>query len=278
MLHPLLLRHGVLSTTQLDLAGLARPERDAAIRDGRLVRIRRGWYARTDADDEVIAAVRARGCVSCASALRMHGVWVPEALAGRHVRHADHRREQGRRGCLPHGANPPVRSAIDDLETAFRCVLRCGSAEDVVVVADSLLHLRLASAEELRTWMRGAPRRVAELLDTTDAAESGLETIVRVRLRSCNLRVRTQVWIGQRRVDLVVGDRLVVECDGAEHHGGWAAHSADRARDRALVAAGYVVMRVTYRQVLDDWPAVEQEILAVVRRRGHRWPRRRDAV
>lgn len=278
MLDPLLLRHGVLSTTQLDLVGLARADRDAAIRSGRLVRIRRGWYARTDADDEAVAAVRAQGCVSCASVLRMRGVWVPETLAGRHVRHADHRREQGRRGCRPHGSNPPVRAAIDDIETAFRCVLRCGSAEDVVVVADSLLHLRLASADELRAWMRTAPRRVAALLDATDVAESGLESIVRVRLRSCNLRVRTQVWIGRRRVDLLVGDRLVIECDGAEHHGTWAAHAEDRARDRALVAEGYTVMRVTYRQVLDDWPSIEQQVLDVVRRRGHRWPRRQDAV
>ncbi|WP_144720221.1 endonuclease domain-containing protein [Agrococcus jejuensis] len=278
MLDPLLDRLGVLSAAQLDAMGVTRRSRDEAVARGRLVRVRRGWFARPDADRTVVDAVRAEGCVSCASALRLRGAWVPEGLAGRHVRHADHRREQGRRGCLPHGGNPPVRAALDDLETAFRCVLRCGSAEDVVVIADSLLHLRLVTLEDLAASARSAPRWVTGLLATTDRAESGLESIVRVRLRSCRLRVRAQVWIGARRVDLVVGDRLVIECDGAEHHGGWAAQSADRARDRALVASGYLVMRVTYRQVLDDWPAIEQEILAVVRRREHRWPRRRDAV
>ena len=161
---------------------------------------------------------------------------------------------------------------------AFRCVLRCGSVEDVIVIADSLLHLRLATREELAAWARDAPQRIASRLEETDAAESGLESIVRVRLRSRRLRVRAQVRIGPRRVDLVVGDRLIIECDGAEHHGGWEAQASDRARDRALLAAGYLVMRVTYRQVLDDWPTIEQEILAVVRRREHRWPRRRDAV
>ncbi|GAA2175184.1 hypothetical protein GCM10009846_24090 [Agrococcus versicolor] len=159
---------------------------------------------------------------------------------------------------------------MDDVETAFRCVLRCGSDEDVVVVADSLLHRGDATRDELERWMRDAPARVRALLARVDAAESGLESIVRIRLRSCGIRVRTQVWIGRRRVDLLVGDRLVVECDGAEHHAGWTAHAADRERDRELVAAGYVVVRVTYRQVVDDWEAVLQDVLAIVRRRGHR--------
>lgn len=245
---------------------------------GSLIRIRRGWYATPDADATIVGAVRGEGCVSCASALRLRGVWVPETLDAKHVRHADHRRERGRTGCRPHGANPPVVAAVDDVETAFRCVLRCGSDEDVIVTADSLLHLRLATREDLAAWARAAPERALALLGAADVAESGLESMTRVRLRSRRLRVRTQVWIGRRRVDILVGDRLVIECDGAEHHSGWTAQAADRARDRELVAAGSVVMRVTYRQVLDEWPSIEQEILAVVRRRGHRWPRRRDAV
>ncbi len=36
--------------------------------------------------------------------------------------------------------NHPSASVIDDIETSFRCVLRCGSREDIVVVVDSLLH------------------------------------------------------------------------------------------------------------------------------------------
>jgi len=278
MIDQLLLRIGVLSAAQLDDIGWTRRPRESAIADGRLLRIRRGWFARPGADPSAVAAIQADGCLSCASALRLRRVWVPESLAGSHVRHADHRREQGRRGCLPFGANPPVRAAVDDLETAFRCALRCGSGEDVVVIADSVLHRGLATREELASWMRDAPQRIASRLEATDAAESGLESIVRLRLRSQRLLVRAQVRIGRWRVDLVVGDRLIIECDGAEHHRGWDAQASDRARDRALLAAGYLVMRVTYRQVLDDWPTIEQEVLAIVRRREHRWPRRRDAV
>lgn len=173
MLDPLLRRLGVLSTSQLEREGLSKRLRDAAVARGSLIRIRRGWYATPDADATVVAAVRGEGCVSCASALRLHGVWLPETLDARHVRHADHRREQGRTGCRPHGTNPPVAAAIDDVETAFRCVLRCGSDEDVVVIADSLLHLRLATNEDLAAWARAAPGRTLALLGTTDVAESG---------------------------------------------------------------------------------------------------------
>jgi very-short-patch-repair endonuclease len=270
VLDPLLHSVGVLSTAQLAASGWSASAVRRAVAEGRLSRLRPGWLALPGAHAATVRAVRADGCLSCADALRLRGVWVPEALGSGHVRrgrHAAHRRAVG---CRPYGANPRVTSAVDDVETAFRCVLRCGSDEDVVVVADSLLHRGDATRDELERWMRDAPVRVRALLARVDVAESGLESIVRVRLRSCGIRVRTQVWIGQRRVDLLVGDRLVVECDGAEHHAGWAAHAADRERDRELVAAGYAVVRVTYRQVVDDWDAVLRDVLAIVRRRGHR--------
>ncbi|WP_344342725.1 endonuclease domain-containing protein [Agrococcus versicolor] len=144
------------------------------------------------------------------------------------------------------------------------------------MVGDALLHHRLATRDQLERWSTPAPQRVRTLLDRLDDAESGLESIVRLRLRALGVTVRAQVWIGTRRVDLLVGERLVVECDGAEHHGVWQAHEADRARDRALTALGFVVVRLTYRQILDDWPVVEQDLLAIIRRGEHRAPRRRD--
>ncbi|WP_157674737.1 type IV toxin-antitoxin system AbiEi family antitoxin domain-containing protein [Agrococcus jejuensis] len=275
MIDPLIRQHGVLTVAQLERLGLDRASREAAVRAGALLRVRPGWYARADASPTVVAAVKAGGCVSCASALRLRGAWVPAALDRTHVRRA--RRSDGirpPRDCRPHGPLPPVTSAIDDLETAFRCLLRCGSIEDVVVVADSLLHRRLATRDELNSWMRGAPSRIRALLDEVDVAESGTESMTRFRLRRRNVRVRTQVWIGRRRVDMVVGDLLVIECDSDEHHGSWQAHSADRERDRILVADGYVVVRLTYRQIVDDWPTVERDLLAIIRRGAHRRPRR----
>ena len=276
MVDPVLVRHGVLTAAQLRLLGWSRRDRDAAVADGRLTRVRDGWFAASAADPRVVAAVRAGGCLGCASALRAHGAWVPESLGRDHVRLA--RRADGAgtsRGCRPYGRMPPVHDAVDPIDVAFRCLLRCGSDEDVVVVADSLLHLGLATMHELERWVDTAPSRFRALLSRTAAAESGLESIVRLRLRRHRIGVRTQVQIDDMRVDMVVGEVLVIECDGAEHHGSWAAHAADRARDRRLAVMGYRVIRLTYRQVLDDWPAVERDILALVRADAHRAPRTR---
>jgi hypothetical protein len=49
-------------------------------------------------------------------------------------------------------------------------------------------------------------------------------------------------------------ERLIVELDGYETHGTRAAFERDRARDRALMAAGWRVARITKRQ-LDDAPS-----------------------
>lgn len=274
MVDPVILRHGVLSVRELEDLGLGRSQRESALASGRLERVRTGWFARPDADPDLVAAVRGRACVACASALRLRGAWVPESLGRHHVRAARRNDRWRPDGCRSYGLATPVSSAIDDVATAFRCLLRCGSSEDVVVVADSLLHLGLATRDDLTAWCADAPLRTRALMSTVDVAESGTESMTRIRLRRRRIRVCPQVWIGRRRVDLVVGDLLVIECDGAEHHASWQAQSADRERDRTLVAEGYVVVRLTYRRIVHDWPRVEQYLLAIVRRGGHRRPRR----
>ena len=50
--------------------------------------------------------------------------------------------------------------------------------------------------------------------------------------------------------------RVVVETDGFRHHGDRTAFEADRARDAHLQSLGFRVLRFTYRQVMEDRPAV----------------------
>ena len=45
----------------------------------------------------------------------------------------------------------------------------------------------------------------------------------------------------------------------------------DRAHDLELASRGYLVVRVTYRQVMQLWDTVEAAILAITQRREHRW-------
>ena len=50
--------------------------------------------------------------------------------------------------------------------------------------------------------------------------------------------------------------RLVIEVDGHAFHGHRTAFERDRRRDQILAAAGYIVIRVTWRQLVDEPVAV----------------------
>jgi hypothetical protein len=56
--------------------------------------------------------------------------------------------------------------------------------------------------------------------------------------------------------------RLVVETDGWRDHGTRVAFERDRAKDAALVAAGYAVLRFTKRQIADDPDTVADRVRA----------------
>jgi very-short-patch-repair endonuclease len=58
----------------------------------------------------------------------------------------------------------------------------------------------------------------------------------------------TDRWIG--RVDFLFGTRLVVEVDGDEHHTSFLDRVADATRDAAFDAAGRVVLRFTWDDVV----------------------------
>lgn len=267
--------HGVYPTRQLHELGLSRSQLRTAARRGQLVRMRTGWWARPDADARVVAAVAAGGVLSCVSALRLHGVWVPAGDAV-HIRLARGARRLSTRYCLPFGPNIPLSGAVDDVRTSVLCAVRCLDPEGAVVVLDSVLNLGHATVEDLREWLSTCPQKVKDLLARCDLAEAGTESMVRLRLRSLGIRVRPQAWItAHMRVDLLIGDRLIVECDSVEHHTSSAAYEADRRRDRELMAMGYRVIRLTYRQIHEEWPAIEQSLLTIIRAGQHRWPRRR---
>lgn len=97
---------------------------------------------------------------------------------------------------------------------------------------------------------------------TLPFADSGLETVVIPRLRWLKLPLRRQVVIAGRPVDVLIGDRLVLQIDGGHHIG--AQRDADNAHDAQLKLMGYHVIRVSYRQVIDDWPSVHDVIALAV--------------
>jgi very-short-patch-repair endonuclease len=72
---------------------------------------------------------------------------------------------------------------------------------------------------------------------------------------------RTNVVVHGYEVDLFWPDqRLVVEIDGYAFHSSRRAFERDRARDAALQAAGYRVVRFTWRQIVHDSLAVVAQL------------------
>jgi hypothetical protein len=63
------------------------------------------------------------------------------------------------------------------------------------------------------------------------------------------------------------------ELDGREWHSSPEAFAEDRRRDLILHERGYFVVRLTYAQVMFEWPRVEGMIRELVVRHKHLWPR-----
>lgn len=72
---------------------------------------------------------------------------------------------------------------------------------------------------------------------------------------------QTNTKVGRYEVDMLWRDqRLVVEIDGYAFHSGRAAFERDRVRDADLQALGLRVLRVTWRQIVDEHEAVVARI------------------
>jgi very-short-patch-repair endonuclease len=263
----------VMTADQLRRRGVRRSEVERALLSGDLLRVRRGWYATAAADPSIVAAVRAGGRLTCVSLLGRCGVWVMDD-ATVHVRVPKGRSVQRRPDIRLHWTQEPLalEEVLDAPDDALDCAVHCLDLAQAVAVADSAVNVGLLTmtAAERRLSRSPRGRRILEHWDPR--AESGLETLMRLALRAARLRVRSQVRIGGiGRVDLLVGDRLVMELDGAAWHGGVADFERDRARDRALMARGCLIMRASYRQVMSQRPMIVGQVLELVRRREHLW-------
>jgi very-short-patch-repair endonuclease len=237
---------------------------------GVVERLRRGWYATSDVTPDIRRAVSAGGIVTCVSALSARGLWtMPHTDL--HVLVAsgiDVRRRAGIRLHWTHDRIDLARS-IDDVESALLVAVSCLDLRAAVVVVDSALNRGVIAPRTLERLFSASPggRRVLAVAD--GRAESGIETLARLGLRRLRLRVRSQVVIpGVGRVDLLIGDRLILEVDGRQWHTDF---EADRARDRRLVALGYLLIRASYRQILEEWDVIAEQVATLVRRNEHRW-------
>ncbi|WP_292815621.1 DUF559 domain-containing protein [Microbacterium sp.] len=148
----------------------------------------------------------------------------------------------------------------------MRSSIRSKPSEAALAIWESALNKRLLEPEVLRRMPLPAAAR--QLLERASPwSDSGLETFVVPRLLWLRLPLRRQIWIAGHRVDLLIGDRLMLQIDGGHHVG--AQREEDIAHDAALCLLGYHVIRVGYAQVIDRWHEVQDLIMRAVAQRLH---------
>ncbi|MCS5718577.1 DUF559 domain-containing protein [Herbiconiux sp. CPCC 205763] len=281
---------GVASNDYLAARGVPAPALNNAVARGSLLRLRRGWVSLPDAPPDVIRAVRVGGRLSCLSVLKRHDLWcatdsrlhirVPadaQNLSSPHDRRVPLGRPE-RFGIVLHRSHraqflDEPEGPVDSFAWALLHSITCQSKIDAIVTLDSALKQGRISLTELEFLAAGLQKTFRAYFALTDPnAASGLETKARLGLRRYNIASRSQVKIrGVGNVDLLIGDRLVVETDGREWHTKPAAYLEDRRRDLALAELGYLVLRLSYAQVMDEWERVVVVIRAIVARDEHRW-------
>jgi very-short-patch-repair endonuclease len=276
---------GAAKTVELRMAGFSKGQLAAAVRTRRLLRPRKAWYVLPSTPQALAAAVRVGGRATCVTALHLHDVWLTDHIPLVHV--AVHRAASRLRAVSnPHERQTAVGDAIvhwadtprprlatgsrlfEPPAAVLRDVIGCLTGEELLATVESALSLRYVSVSEWTALLDGMSRAEHAFLEQASGLSgSGIETLFVSRIRRLGLRVRQQVQIGQDRVDAVIGDRLVVELDGAKFHD----PHADHVRDARLVIAGRHVLRFDYWQVFYDWSTVEKAVLASVIRGDHLW-------
>lgn len=242
-----------------------------AVRGGSLVRLRAGWFALPAHDERAAAAVRDGGVLTCVDALRFHELWVPPGHCGLHLRRSTNLTGVNV-ACRPFGGSLRTATrAVDPVPVALAYAARCLSDEEWIAVGDSYLNLTGKTRADLRSELRGAGRTVERRIAKTDRrAQSGTESIARVRLRSAGFDVTVQPYVeGVGWADLRIG-RLLIECDSVLHHATRTGYANDRRRDRRALVDGWLTLRLTYDDVLYGWDAVLADIKAVTARDRHR--------
>lgn len=269
---------------RLTALGCSAEEVRAAVRSHEIRRVRNGWFATPDAHPDLVRAVRVGGTATAATVARLHRLWIQDDdrlhvrvrhSTGRLASPTDRRMPLDREQhgvCVHYSIRGGLDLARDPLTLALAEMFACADPDSVLATVDSAIErgvLQMGHLDLLRQWMPRSRRRLIDRVDP--GSQSGLETRVRLLLRSKRVGFRAQADIeGVGYVDFLVGERLVLEVDGRAFHTG-EAFEEDRRRDFVLTTRGYLVLRLSYRQVMQDWERTRAGILALVSRGDHRW-------
>jgi very-short-patch-repair endonuclease len=278
-------QRGVVTRSQLAAIGLGRGAIQLRLDRGRLQAVYRGIYAvgHTVLTNEGgwMAAVLAGGpgtALSHRSAAAHWGIRPPDG----HLEITTPRRRQTQPGLRLRYSRLPLDEVTTHPGIPVTTVPRT-LFDLAAVVSPGQLSRAVNEAEIRRLWdplslhdlLSRHPRRpgaaaLRAVLATPGAniTRSDLEDLflrllgaARLPRPETNVRIEVNgVWI---EADCVWRQqRLVVELDSHTYHSTRASFESDRARDRALIAAGWRVMRITWRQLNDEPAALTRDVRA----------------
>lgn len=261
---------GIARGVELNAFGCSRKHLAAAVRRGEIRRVRPGVFATWLADEDAVAAAAHGGALTCARALKAHGVWVLADDVDPHVwlGPAGRRFPHTPCACVPHFRDGDMRLGVASVDQALVHAFRCHGDEFFFAAFESAWNKRLIGHADRARIRRALPRRARWLVDLARGdAESGLESVVRLRLSLLGIRVRAQVSLdGVGRVDFVIEDRVILEADGKGNHDGTPQRHRDLRRDAVASRLGYETLRFDYALIIHDWDTVIAAILAALAR------------
>ncbi|MGP6170825.1 DUF559 domain-containing protein [Microbacterium sp. A196] len=260
---------GIARGQQLTAFGFTRRMLADAVNHGEISRLRPGVFFTTSVPLAVRVAAEHGGALTCAGALRLHGVWVLHDDPSPHVwlGQAGRVHHEGCR-CVPHYRPGQMLLGVAEVELALIHAFYCHGDEFFFCAFESAWNKRLISAGARSRIRKALPASSRWLVDFAHQdSESGLESLVRLRLHLVGIVVRAQVQIpGVGRVDFVIEGRVILEADGAEHHDVPRQRHRDLQRDAAASALGYESLHFDYAMIIHDWPRVMSAIRAALDR------------
>lgn len=265
---------GIARGSQLQSFGFDRRTLSRKVDAGEIERLRPGVFASGHVPDDIRTAVLHGGAATCATVLRMHGIWTLPTARAVHVwlGPGRHGHQHPDCACVVHYYRGKRPLAAASLAVALVHVRRCAGDEAFFAAYESAWRLGKLS-RAARAQIRAAlPQNARWLIDIARSdADSGLESLLRLRLHLLGVRLDCQVFIdGVGRVDFVIDGRLILEADGKSNHDDASHRHKDLVRDSAASALGYETLRFDYAQIVHDWADVQKAVLAAIRRSSTR--------
>lgn len=275
-------RWGVATRAELRTIGVTNERIAALARGGSVLTIGRFLVALPEARPEIVRAARLGARLACVSAARARGIWVFDDRR-LHVSvpssHSAVRSDGAAPALRVHWTKRPLdladTAAVESGRNMLFHVAQCQPLDLAVATFDSAVNKRLISQGELDGLAEARGGRFASVVEQVDGrADSGLESVMRVRLAWRGVRARPQVVVDGHRIDLLIGRWLIIQCDGFEFHGDSAQRDRDLAQDNRFELSGHTVLRYGFSPIMFQWQSVEQEILGAMAQGLHLSPSR----